>query len=320
MHAQECQYTRGSLCLLTVSVSNNDLLFPTRAWVNTNVWHSSLYMYSIQPSFGFTFILLLVLLLLLSENENCWFAPRCDCSMKEIMTDELLRQLNVQINQERYTHTGKSNHYQRKVCRSLQPAISIKNALLTGWLKKKKRKKDAFPLKEKMSICSCVINTLWWAFGGKRKNKTLITPSSFVCNWQVMMTFMFMLHHIILLLTLTIWGVSTANLRGSLLCCVIAYVSSCFVLFFVYCPDAIPYAPSRFPPEWLPVRPPWFVSSRLSRLISNFSTVLSGNYEVTTAAPNRTLFFGAWQNLKTQLKITKFTKQVPKLESAAKTH
>lgn len=151
--------------------------------------------------------------------------------------------------------------------------------------------------KKKMSICSCVINTLWWAFGGKRKTKKLITVWSFASNWQVMMTFMFTLYHIIIiLLNLVIWGVLTQQIWEEIFSGVSKLMFHLGFFWFFFCPGAIPYAPSRFPPEWLPVRPLCFVSSRLSHLINIFSTVLSGNYEVTTAPPNGTLvcFFFFW--------------------------
>lgn len=105
---------------------------------------------------------------------------------------------------------------------------------------------------------------------------------------------MFTLHDIII-----IWGVFRQEIWRESFSGVIVYVP--FMFYFLS--GVIPYAPSHFPPVWLPVSPPCFVSYWLSHLINIFFTVLSGNYKVLTAAPDGSIF-GAWQNPKTQLKIT----------------
>lgn len=144
-----------------------------------------------------------------------------------------------------------------------------------------------------MSICSRVINTLWWAFGGKGKTVTLITLCSFVCNWQVTLAFMFAALHVHHLRCLHM-----GNLKGELLWC----QSFCpiYVFFFV-CYHSL--CSITFSTYVITCQASMFCVLLTHTLYKHFFYSLTGNYKVMTAAPNGTIF-RARQNLKPPLKIT----------------
>lgn len=144
-----------------------------------------------------------------------------------------------------------------------------------------------------MPICSRVINTLWWTFGGKGKTATLITLWSFVCNWQVMLAFMFAALHVHHLRRL-----HTGDLKGELLWC--QSFCSIYVFFFVWCHSLCSIT---FPTYVITCQASLFCVLLTLTLYKHFFTVLSGNYKVMTAAPNCTIF-RARQNLKPLLKMT----------------
>lgn len=143
MHAQECQYTSGCLCLPTVSTSNNDLFFPLGpGWIQ--MYGTAVYIYvfyTVQPQTHFYTVS--------AKKESLHdikFIFRCIraaflkrklliCSSlwlhHERNHDRWIITLIIRSNQARTLHSyGKE---QSLHCRS-QPAISNKIALLTGWL------------------------------------------------------------------------------------------------------------------------------------------------------------------------------------------